>query len=72
MSVLLFWIVTPSGLAGGNQRFGDIYCLHHRGLNVESYFSPEGRGSQNYLRISLPPHSVISLISPVYKYQQLK
>jgi hypothetical protein len=26
--MLVFWIVTPCGLIGRYQRFGETYCLH--------------------------------------------
>jgi hypothetical protein len=31
LSMLVFWVETPCGLAGRYQRFGGTYCLHLRG-----------------------------------------
>jgi hypothetical protein len=28
ISILVLWVVTPCGLVGRHQRFGEIYCLH--------------------------------------------
>jgi hypothetical protein len=32
MSILVLWIVTPCGLVGTYQRFGETYCLHLQGV----------------------------------------
>jgi hypothetical protein len=29
--IMFFWIITPSGLVGGYQQFGDTYYLHFQG-----------------------------------------
>jgi hypothetical protein len=31
LSILLFWVVTPCGLTGSYQRFGETYYLHLQG-----------------------------------------
>jgi hypothetical protein len=33
MSIVVFWLVTPSVLVGGYQRFGGTYRLHLQGGN---------------------------------------
>jgi hypothetical protein len=30
-SMLLYWFVTPCGIVGRHQRFGETYCLHRQG-----------------------------------------
>jgi hypothetical protein len=36
LSVLVFWVVMPSGLIGRYQRFGGTCCLHLQGLTVHT------------------------------------
>jgi hypothetical protein len=31
LSILFFWVVTPCGLVGRYQRFGETYCLRPQG-----------------------------------------
>jgi hypothetical protein len=42
MSVLVFWVVKPCGLAGRYHRFGGTYCLHLQGWRRCLPTSPHG------------------------------
>jgi hypothetical protein len=35
MLTVVFWVVTPCGLAGRYKRFGDTYCLHLQGVTTQ-------------------------------------
>jgi hypothetical protein len=35
MSILVFWLATPSELVGRYQRFGEIYCLHLQSVTTQ-------------------------------------
>jgi hypothetical protein len=43
VSIFVFWVVTPCGLIGIYQGFGEIYCLHLQGWRWRrySYVSPK-------------------------------
>jgi hypothetical protein len=41
MTMLFFWVMTPSRLVGRTQRFGETYCHHLQGPESTRRHSPE-------------------------------
>jgi hypothetical protein len=37
LSMLIFWVVTQSGLAGRYQHFGGTYCIRLQGFRISAY-----------------------------------
>jgi hypothetical protein len=60
-SILVFWVVTPSGFAGRYQRFERTYCLHIQGAeDGESMFF------ETLVSTPLPPRKPISALNTVF------
>jgi hypothetical protein len=47
---MVFWVVTPCGLVGRYQRFGDTYCLHLQGWSDRLYIVLSSQRGTIFLR----------------------